>query len=175
MLASAWFWALGPKSAESGSESLSLGISKPALTLTAIPNLWDCSTSLPLSSVSHMAARLLLDLLTFLFLKSMVHVIGYPYTSSRWRPTYFCLWYPLFSLHFDTFFLSCHGVILLFHITCCGLCGTPLNSCQGRGITNAFHKVGHSMGWSVEQWEIEVQSPIFNRRHIHKKFQQHCL
>jgi len=48
-------------------------------------------------------------------------------------------------------------------------CGTPLNSSQAAGFRNTLWKVVQNMGWSVQWWEIEAKSLVFNRAYTHRK------
>lgn len=117
-----------------------------------------------------MAGKLLLDLLTCFF--SQIH------SSRHW--TLIDFFRVETNLLIFAYGLHCFlSILILFPFPVmesycfsiwplCVLCGTPLNSSQVVCIRNAFQKVIRSMGWGVEWWEIEVQSPMFNRGHIHK-------
>ena len=48
-------------------------------------------------------------------------------------------------------------------------CRTPVNSSQAAGFRNTLWKVVQKMGWSVQWWEMEMQSLVFNRGYTHRK------
>lgn len=148
------------------------------LTLHLLSNLWGSSTSHSLSSISHMAVKT----------PNLLIYFAFPQTSGshHWTTVDFffrveidLLIWATVTIVFSPFWyfvaFSCPRVMLLFHMASLWSKGPPcvlrnsLNSAKLQALSHPLWKVVQNMGWSVQWWEIELQSLVFDMGYTHRR------